>query len=154
MLSAAFFSYTTIFMLFDVVSSRRVTSHTISGAICVYVMIGLVWAFVFTAIDYMDSDAFVVAPVEEALASAEEEGLARPGRMGDMSYFSFVTLTGLGYGDTVPKSRVARSFAQFEAIVGQLFLAVLIARLVGIHTAQNIHDELESQDRDARDRPF
>ncbi len=116
-------------------------------------MIGLIWAFFFTAIDYMDSDAFVVAPAEDALVAAEEKGIVRPGRSREMSYFSFVTLTGLGYGDTTPRSRAARSFAQFEAIVGQLFLAVLIARLVSIRTAQGIHDELEGQNPDERDKP-
>ena len=54
----------------------------------------------------------------------------------EMYYFSFVTLTTLGYGDVLPISRVARSFATLEAVIGQLYLAVVIASLVGIQINQ------------------
>jgi len=53
-------------------------------------------------------------------------------------FFSFVTLTTLGYGDITPVSAPARSLAMVEAIVGQMYLAVLIARLVGIHISQSM----------------
>jgi len=48
-------------------------------------------------------------------------------------YYSFVTMTTLGYGDIVPRSSSARMFAAIEALMGQLYLAVLVARLVGLH---------------------
>ena len=51
------------------------------------------------------------------------------------SYYSFITLTTLGYGDVTPVARWAVSLSALEAVVGQLYLAVLVARLVGIHTA-------------------
>jgi hypothetical protein len=53
-------------------------------------------------------------------------------------YFSFVTLCTLGYGDIVPVSPVAQTFSAVEAIIGQLYLAVLVARLVGMHTAHTL----------------
>jgi voltage-gated potassium channel len=54
------------------------------------------------------------------------------------SYYSFVTLTTLGYGDITPLTPVARSLSLLEAITGQLYIAILIARLVGIHIAQSM----------------
>jgi hypothetical protein len=53
-------------------------------------------------------------------------------------YFSFVTLTTLGYGDVVPTSPVTRTLASLEAITGQLYLTVLVARLVGLHIAESL----------------
>jgi hypothetical protein len=53
-------------------------------------------------------------------------------------YFSFATLTTLGYGDIVPVSAIARTLATLEAITGQLYLAVLVARLVGLHIAESL----------------
>ena len=53
-----------------------------------------------------------------------------------MVYFSFVTLTTLGYGDVHPKSEAARILAMLEAVLGQLYLVILVARMVGMYTAQ------------------
>jgi voltage-gated potassium channel len=55
----------------------------------------------------------------------------------DFTYYSFVTLTTLGYGDITPVTDPARSLSLLEAVMGQLYLAVLVARLVGIHIAQS-----------------
>lgn len=54
------------------------------------------------------------------------------------SYYSFVTITTLGYGDVTPVSTQARSLALLEAVLGQLYIAILIARLVGSHLAQSL----------------
>jgi hypothetical protein len=54
-----------------------------------------------------------------------------------MLYFSFVTLTTLGYGDIVPVGNMARTFCWLEAVVGQMYIAVLVARLVGLHIANS-----------------
>jgi voltage-gated potassium channel Kch len=51
----------------------------------------------------------------------------------EKGYFSFVTLTTIGYGDIVPRSAAGRIFASLEAVMGQIYLAVLVARLVGLH---------------------
>jgi voltage-gated potassium channel Kch len=55
---------------------------------------------------------------------------------GHLTYFSFVTLTTLGYGDITPASDLARLLAMMEAMLGQLFLVIIVARLVGIHATQ------------------
>lgn len=61
------------------------------------------------------------------------DGADYVGRLMQMRYFSFETLTTLGYGDIVPRSPVARMLATLEAVMGQIYLTVLIARLVGLH---------------------
>jgi voltage-gated potassium channel Kch len=72
----------------------------------------------------------------------------------NLSYFSFVTLTTLGYGDIVPISGPAKTFATLEAIVGQLYIALLVARLVGLHTAQSMMEDGKQKKQEDECRPF
>ena len=72
----------------------------------------------------------------------------------NLSYFSFVTLTTLGYGDIVPVSGPAKTFSTLEAIVGQLYIALLVARLVGLHTAQSIANKGRAKIVADECRPF
>ena len=100
--------------------------ETIYGAIVVYILIGLMWAFLYhlTEIIHPQSFSFAAELVTDLKKS--------------LFYFSFITLTTLGYGDLTPVSSPAKSLAMLEAIVGQMFIAVLIARLVGMHISQSI----------------
>ena len=93
-----------------------VTGETVMGAICVYLLVGLVFSIGYQLIDRIDDAAFA--------------GVA-DGNWPDMHYFSFVTLTTLGYGDITPTTNFARSIAVFEAVVGNVFLVTLVAFLVG-----------------------
>ena len=103
-------------------TERQVTGDTIRGGIAVYFLGGLAWAFLY---DIM----MVVDP--QALRLAEATG-----QFSQIIYYSFVTMTTLGYGDIVPLSAVARTLAYMEAALGQIYVAVLIARLVGLNTAR------------------
>ena len=114
----------------DVIRSKRVTADTIFGAIAVYLLFGVIVAMMFQFLNNI-SPGSVVASVGEAKTIVE-----RYDQFGEILYFSFVTLTSVGYGDLTPIGPAARSLAMFEGVVGQLYLAVLIARLVGIHVAQ------------------
>ena len=114
----------------DVIRSKRVTADTIFGAIAVYLLFGVIVAMMFQFLNNIDPGS-VVASVGEATTIVE-----RYDQFGEILYFSFVTLTSVGYGDLTPIGPAARSLAMFEGVVGQLYLAVLIARLVGIHVAQ------------------
>ncbi len=95
----------------------------IMGAICAYFLMGLVWAFAYSTLEFFQPGSFQMPP-----GTVNQETFA---------YYSYVTLTTLGYGEITPISAPARSFAILEAMIGQLYLAVLIARLVGIHIAQS-----------------
>ncbi|MCD6393647.1 MAG: hypothetical protein J7M40_09075 [Planctomycetes bacterium] len=118
LLDAVFTAWAIILLMKSMFRASRVTADTIVGGICVYLLIGLLWAVVYILLNNLKSGVIAFE--------------------GDPSlfYFSFTTLTTLGYGDIVPKGKYVMMLASFEAISGQTFLAVFIARLVGLHTAQ------------------
>lgn len=101
---------------------ENVTHHRVQGAICVYLLAGLAWAYSFDLLSILDHAAFRVAGVYESM----------PARRGMFRYFSFATLTTLGDGDIRAVSPIARSLAILEALFGQLYPAVMIARLVSL----------------------
>lgn len=113
----------------NVVTSRRVTADAIFGSIAVYLLFGIVMAMTFQLVDALTPGAVISGMAEQASGQGD--------RFYDFVYFSFVTLTSVGYGDHAPLTSAARSIALFEGIVGQLYVAILVARLVGIHIAQN-----------------
>ncbi len=130
-LSTNAFLFSVLIAVFaDVIRSNRVTADTIFGAVAVYLLFGVVMAMLFHFLNNLDPGS-VIASVGEATTVIE-----RYDQFGDILYFSFVTLTSVGYGDLTPIAAPARSLAMFEGVVGQLYLAILIARLVGIHVAQ------------------
>lgn len=103
----------------NVFVSARSIGDRLFGAIVLYLLIGLTCALNYAALYAHDAGAFSKLP---------DGG----GAIGDWLYFSFVTLTTVGYGDITPVGRVARSLAMFEALVGQLYPAIIIARLVSL----------------------
>jgi Ion channel len=127
MLNALFLAFTTIVILIYLFREREVSADVIMGGICVYLLMGLMWAFVFTILESVQPGSF---NMPEAFG---------PG-LSSFSYYSFVTITTLGYGDVTPVSNPARSLALLEAISGHLYIAILIARLVGIHIAQTFEN--------------
>ena len=104
-------------VLSQVVKKGPITIHRIEGAIAVYLLLGLAWAHTYELIEYLSPGAFTGA-------------LTASNRFSSWMYFSFVTLASLGYGDIAPVHPIARSLAVAEALTGQLYLAILIARLV------------------------
>lgn len=110
-------------VLVQVFREGPITAHRIQGAVAVYLLLGLAWAFVYEAIATHWPHAF--AP-PAAGASLDEDLTPR------FVYFSFVTLTTVGYGDVTAVHPVARSLATAEALVGQLFPTILLARLVSM----------------------
>ncbi|MFC1819137.1 potassium channel family protein [Thermodesulfobacteriota bacterium] len=121
-----FIGYIIILILRHIFRQEDVSSETIYGAIVVYILLGLMWVFLYNITEILYPGSFSVA----AVLDAESKKV--------LYFFSFVTLTTLGYGDITPVSAPARSLAMVEAIVGQMYLAVLIARLVGIHISQRM----------------
>lgn len=107
-------------MLSRLIRTERVTADTLSSAISGYFLLGILWALGYGLIYRLDPEAFRGMTGREAH---------------EFFYFSFVTLTTLGYGDIVPVTDHAETAAVLEAIVGQLYLAITIARLVGLHIA-------------------
>jgi ion channel len=128
-LGVIFFTFTACLLLADVLRKGAVTADKIYGALCVYLLIGLTWGFIFLTLEGFQPGSFLVG---QARLSGIQKDPAT------LVYFSFVTLSTVGYGDITPLSPPARSFAFMEAIIGQIYLAVLVARLVGLHIAYSM----------------
>ena len=121
---ALFFAVMLAALFSHILAAREVTTDLIIGAASTYFLIGFLWAFVFFFIETLSPGSF---RLEEASADLESQFI----------YYSFVTLATVGYGDITPASMLARSYSVLEAIIGQLYLAVLVAGLVGLRISQS-----------------
>ena len=99
-----------------VFSHRTITSATVSGALCAYLMLGITWMLAYLVLLDIQPESFRNANGDTV----------------DAFYYSFVTLTTLGYGDITPITKFAKSLSCLEALVGQIFLLAIVARLVGL----------------------
>lgn len=104
-----------------------VTLDTIAGAACVYMLLGVLWANAYMLLEHLRPGSFVLP--DDWRLPGDQIGPA-------LMFFSYVTLTTVGYGDIRTAGPAAGGLAVVEAIVGQLFLAVTIARLVGQHLSK------------------
>jgi hypothetical protein len=100
----------------QILSGPEVTLQSIYGAICAYLVIGLMYSAFYGAMYYLHNRTFFVN--------------GQPGNAANFQYFSFTTLTTLGYGDFTAKLNGGRAVAMLEAMSGQIFLATLVAKLV------------------------
>jgi hypothetical protein len=121
---ALFLALTIASMLRHLFNEPLVTANSIYAALCAYLLIGLTFAHLYSLLDVLIPRSFRL--LEEADPHAHFQ----------FAYFSFCTLTTLGYGDITPVRPTARGLAIVEAVIGQFFLAVLIAELVGKRAAQ------------------
>lgn len=123
-------------VLVQVFREGPITAARIQGAVAVYLLLGLSWGFAYTLIAIARPDAFAVY--------ATTAGVLHDGRGWTFVYFSFVTLTTVGYGDITAVHPIARSLALCEALVGTLFPAILLARLVSLelHDRQGRHGRI------------
>lgn len=129
-LTTVFMAFVTVRILIAVLRKGKVTSDRIAGAISVFLLLGVVWALLYGLVAIFDPGAFT---------TPGGPGSAERGAGGEYAflYFSFVTLTTLGFGDIAPSAPLSQMLAWTEAVVGQLYLAILIARLVGLHIAES-----------------
>jgi len=122
----AFFFWISALLLRHVLGDEPVTLDKLLGSICVYMIFGLMWAEIYALLHQLHPGAFLFNDSLQAQLASEQPGV--PGSV--FHYYSFVTLPTLGYGDISPVSMGARAMASLEAIVGPLYLAILVARLV------------------------
>jgi voltage-gated potassium channel Kch len=114
-----FLTFTMLVIFSFVLKSTEVNKDVLYGAVSIYMLIGGIWWVIYMLIEMMRPGSF--------------SGIKG---WSDFLYYSFSTLTTVGYGDIVPVTSVARSFAVLEAIVGVMYLAIIISRLVGLYIAQ------------------
>jgi uncharacterized membrane protein len=117
-----------------VLRQKEITSESISMAISVYLLFGATWSFLYDMIYQLQPTAFSLNGTASALVA--------PGHpvFPVLGYFSFITLTTVGYGDIAPLTLQARYAALAEGIAGQFYLAILVARLVSMQLARTAAD--------------
>jgi len=102
-------------------------------------MLGLTFAYVFSVLNGLSTEPIIISQVAKGATGVGDAGL----QQAELLYFSFVTLSTLGYGDLTAVSLTARLVAGVEAIAGQLFLTILVARLIGLHFKQSRLEQSE-----------
>ncbi|MGY6276658.1 ion channel [Methylomonas sp. MgM2] len=106
---------------------HQVDLNSLIGAFCVYLLIGMIWALLFRILHLYGLASFT------GNINEEEQAI-----FPDLVYFSFVTLASLGYGDIAPVSGLSRTLAYLETVVGQFYLAVMVASLVGVYSNRRV----------------
>jgi hypothetical protein len=131
--TAVFIGFLIWNLLHDLTKSDRSTSERIFGALTAYVFIGLLFGLIFAHMEYRYPGSF---STPQQMIAGGETGESNLFPL--FTYFSFVTLTTLGYGDITPVAEHARTLAWFEALVGQLYLAVMVAGFVALHISEGM----------------
>jgi hypothetical protein len=112
--------------------AEAVSADTLAGAFCGYVLIGVVFGHLYCIVDAVAPESFrTQAELGEQLATAQHRRYL-------LSYYSFITLTTVGYGDIFPASSAARSLACLEALLGQFYIAVVMAELIGLKVSRSV----------------
>lgn len=127
-----FLAWVSAGILRHVIRAKRVTLDVLFGVASVYLLLAAIWSVGYGIADTIEPGAIALA-AEDAGTSADLHSVSG---VRARAYFSFVTLTTLGYGDLRPVSDAARIMAMLEATLGQLFLVIVVARIVGLHTVQ------------------
>ncbi len=123
----AFIAFLVIIILSFIFGEHEVTINVIYASIVVYLLIAIMWMFVYLVLESIHPGSFAIGNSQIDVGR----------RL--YIYYSFVTITTLGYGDITPTTDLANSFSFLEAVTGQLYIAILIARLVGMHIAQSMN---------------
>jgi hypothetical protein len=129
LVAACFFAFA-LYGILRGIFVKQASGGAIFGAVCGYLLLGIVWSVLYSALETASPGSFRVPGAEEA------DLVAGPLDRGTFSYYSFITLATVGYGDVTPITPLAQTLAWMEAITGQLYLAVLVAGLVGFKVAQ------------------
>jgi hypothetical protein len=119
-----FFVLIAFAIIFDIFHSQEVTTDTISGAACLYLLIGIIWGEAYGLLEHLYPGSFYYSlpmKVGPRITSSF------------FTYFSFVTLTTIGYGDISPVSEGAKLLVIAEAILGQLYIAIFLARIIATY---------------------
>jgi voltage-gated potassium channel Kch len=130
--AAAFLAFAISVILRSIYMEQSVSKDGVYGAFCGYLLLGVTFGHVYCFIETSQPGSFVAAGnLEAQLADHAEQRFV-------LTYFSFLTLTTVGYGDVVPATGVTRSVAVVQAVTGQFYLAVLVAELIGRRVSEAI----------------
>ena len=121
----AFYAFMTVSVFWEFIQTRHVTRDTMYGAVCVYLLIGLSFANLYDLIETLQPESFQI----NVEIDAPEEKI----HWRTLLFFSFMTLTTVGLGDVTPVTVHAQSLVSIQGVIGVLYVAVLVARIVGLY---------------------
>ena len=128
LLAVSFFAFA-LYRILHAIFAKQASGDAIFGAVCGYILLGIIWSLLYSAVETASPGPL----------TCQHRGARmpwpRPDR-GVLSYYSFITLATVGYGDVTPATPLARTLAWMEAITAQFYLAILVAGLVGFKVAQ------------------
>ena len=133
LIAACLFAFA-LYRILGAIFAKQASGDAIFGAVCGYLLLGIIWSILYSAVETAFPESFGMPASRGADLAA-----VRPDR-GVLSYYSFITLATVGYGDVTPTTPLARTLAWMEAITGQFYLAVLVAGLVGFKVTQAMKD--------------
>lgn len=125
-LYAAFYFLAIAILMKKISFDTIVTADTIKGGISIYILLGLFWADLYMILLLVDPNAISNISSNYEIAAFE------------CYYYSFTTLTTLGYGDLAPVAKYARILAILEAVTGPVYLAIFVAQIIGLSIAQKL----------------
>lgn len=128
-LYAAFLVYACLLIGCGIMANTQVTLNVILAAVYIYLLIGVIWGLGYALLDGLQPHSFTLQQTQN--------GSLLDRTLQHFIYYSFETLTTLGYGDIVPQTTPARYASVLEAVTGQMYLTILMARLVGMHIGQS-----------------
>lgn len=127
-----FYAYMIFSALRHVAAPGDVTTDIISGAVCVYILLGMTWAMAFAFLEHQVPGSFISFHAESPFQEESVANLSRT-HFTTFLYFSYTTMTTLGYGDIVPVTPGAQSLTSLEAITGVLYIGAFVARLISTY---------------------
>lgn len=135
LLQSVYFVAMAVSILNSVILRHRASVQSIFGAISAYLLLGLAWAVLYWGIDHVDPHALEISH-RHAAKIVVEDATAEITPFSQFVYFSFVTMSTLGYGDMTPTSPITQTLAWMQSVTGQFYIAVLVAWLVSeLHMA-------------------
>ncbi len=127
LLMAVFMAMCTCFIIYDVLIRARVTLETLRGVVCAYFLVAFIFAYIYLLLEYLQPGTFQV--------NGKISSFFAPERFFSyMLYFSFVTALTVGFGDIVPIQETGQTFVVIEGIIGQFYVAILVARIVSVYS--------------------
>ncbi len=124
--SVLFFLFISGTLIAHILHTKKVSADTLYAAVCVFLLLGLLWASIYNYLEYISPGIIFIKNNSDVVTTLTSN---------EYIYYSYTTLTTLGYGDITSLTSIGRMLSVLEAITGQLFLAFLVARLVAIYTA-------------------
>lgn len=121
------------FLLNYIFKTKHVTFNILFAAVCVYLLLGFAWSIGYAIVELNNPGSFAGIAVGKTFVDIEE---ALVHYLTHFLYFSYITITTLGYGNIHPLTTIGNALAATEALVGQLYIALLIGRLLGMHIAE------------------